>query len=131
MFSLRALLTFTLLSIAVVEGRFGQENAVQQIIAAIGGGEAATLAGQSISTLLAGSNACDKLRLADQVAALDGDGAIDAAKALVQAEKNFNPFAVDRPNICDDVGLPETEVLRGILPVSTNRFFLYEEIFLT
>lgn len=92
---------------------------MQGIIAAIGGnnGQAATLAGQSISTLLAGSNACDKLTLADKVAALDGAGALDAAKALVQAEKNFNPFAVDKPSICDDASLPKTEALRGILPV--------------
>ncbi|KAF8470752.1 hypothetical protein BDZ91DRAFT_678048 [Kalaharituber pfeilii] len=119
MFAFKKLLTFTLLSVAFVDARFGQETAVQNVIAAIGGnnGQAATLAGQSISTLLAGSNACDKLRLADQVAALEGAGALDAAKRLVQAEKNFNPFVVDRPSICDDVGLPATTALRGILPL--------------
>lgn len=43
---------------------FGQENAVQGIIGAIGGnnGQAATLAGASIGTLLAGANACAKVR---------------------------------------------------------------------
>jgi len=89
----------TLLSVALVEARFGQENSVQGIIAAIGGnnGQAATLAGTFISTLLAGSDACGKLRLANQVAVLDGVGAVDAAKKLVQVEKNFNPFVVDRP----------------------------------
>ena len=69
MLALKKLLTFTLLS-SLAEARFGQENSVQGIIATIGGNnrQAATLAGASISTLLAGSNACDKLRLADQVA---------------------------------------------------------------
>ncbi|KAA8911659.1 hypothetical protein FN846DRAFT_756502, partial [Sphaerosporella brunnea] len=99
--------------------RFGQENAVQSIIASIGGndGKAATLGGQSISTLLAGSNACDKLSLADQVAALGGSTALDAAKKLVQAEKNFNPFATSIPTICSDATLPATAGLRGIIPL--------------
>ncbi|KAI6781125.1 uncharacterized protein J7T54_002481 [Emericellopsis cladophorae] len=102
-----------------VEARFNQENAVQGVISSIGGGEAATLAGASIRALLAGANACDKLTLADQVAALggDADGALDAAKQLVQAEKNFNPFAVDRPSVCDDPSLPANEGLRGIVPL--------------
>lgn len=47
--------------VAFAQARFGQENAAQNAIAALGGGEAATLGGQSISTLLAGSNACDKV----------------------------------------------------------------------
>lgn len=56
-----------------------------------------------------------QLQLADQVAALDGAGALDAAKALVQAEKNFNPFAVSIPSFCSDPSLPATAELRGIL----------------
>ncbi|KAI5848424.1 hypothetical protein DFP73DRAFT_629863 [Morchella snyderi] len=105
--------------LALAHARFGQENAVQNIISAIGGngGAAATLAGQSIGTLLAGANACAKLSLADEVAALDGAGALNAAKALVQAEKNFNPFAVTIPSFCSDASLPATEALRGILPL--------------
>lgn len=47
-----------------VNHSFGRENAVQGVIAAIGGnnGQAATLAGASIGTLLAGANACAKVR---------------------------------------------------------------------
>ncbi|KAI5803543.1 hypothetical protein DFH27DRAFT_556165 [Peziza echinospora] len=128
MFAFKSILAFTLIS--VVTARFGQENLAQGAIQALGGGQAATLAGQSISTLLAGTNACDKLRLADQVALLDGAGAIDAAKKLVQAEKNFNPFAVDRPNVCDDANLPATAALRGILPVSIHHILgLFTDIF--
>lgn len=116
MFSLKNAVTVLAL-VAFAEARFGQENAAQGVISAIGGGEAATLGGASISTLLAGTNACDKLSLADQVAALGGQQALDAAKVLVQAEKNFNPFAVDRPNICSDPTLPATEELRGVIPL--------------
>ncbi|KAL7276074.1 hypothetical protein RUND412_000959 [Rhizina undulata] len=107
------------LLLAVAQARFGQENAVQGVIAAIGGnnGEADTLAGASIGTLLAAANPCSKLSLADQVAALTGTGAVDAAKKLVQAEQNFNPFAVSIPSICSDPTLPSTAALRGILPL--------------
>lgn len=42
---------------------------------------------------------------------------IDAAKALVGAETNFNPFAVSKPFVCADTTLPTTEVLRGIVPL--------------
>jgi hypothetical protein len=51
--------------IAYAEARFGQEQATQGIIAAVEGGEAgaaATIAGASISDLLGGANACDKVR---------------------------------------------------------------------
>ncbi|KAI5777996.1 hypothetical protein EDC01DRAFT_623373, partial [Geopyxis carbonaria] len=118
MHSSNALLLLSLA--ALTHARFGQENAVQAIIAGVAGGAdgaAATLAGQSISTLLAGSNACDKLTLADEVAALGGADAIAAAAALVQAEKNFNPFAADGPNVCSDATLPVTAELRGIVPL--------------
>ncbi|KAI5782382.1 hypothetical protein DFH27DRAFT_519285 [Peziza echinospora] len=114
-------LSFVLLALlpALAHARFGQENAVQNIIQALGGGAASTLAGQSISTLLAGSSACDKLSLADQVLALtgvDAVAALAAAKALVAAEKNFNPFAVSIPTICDNPALPASIQLRGIVP---------------
>ena len=114
--------SISLLTIGFITNyRFGQENAVQNIIQALGGGAASTLAGQSISTLLAGSSACDKLSLADQVLALpgvDAVAALAAAKALVAAEKNFNPFAVSIPTICDNPALPASIQLRGIVPKS-------------
>ncbi|KAG0128104.1 hypothetical protein HOY82DRAFT_612425 [Tuber indicum] len=98
MFSRRFFIASALL-LTSAQARFGRENEVQGVIAAIGGndGQAATLAGESIGTLLAGVNACSKLELADRVAELDGVGVLDAAEALVQAEKNFDPFAVDIP----------------------------------
>ncbi|GKT92166.1 hypothetical protein Ct61P_10016 [Colletotrichum tofieldiae] len=81
-------------------------------------GEAATLAGGIPSTLLGAADPCAKLELADKIAAL-GDGAdvLDAAKGLVAAEQNFNPFATSVPNICGDASLPATEALRGIVPL--------------
>ncbi|KAG0644269.1 hypothetical protein HOY80DRAFT_915273 [Tuber brumale] len=107
------------LLLTLARARLGREGEVQGVIAAIGGndGQAATLAGESIGTLLGGANACAKLKLADRVASLDGAGALDAAKALVQAEQNFDPFAVDIPSICSDPTLPATEGLRGIIPL--------------
>ena len=51
--------------VAYVEARFGQEGAVQNIVGALGDfgqpGQAATLAGQTPSVLLAGANACAKV----------------------------------------------------------------------
>lgn len=42
---------------------------------------------------------------------------IAGAAALVAAEKNFNPFAVDIPTICSNAALPATPELRGIIPL--------------
>lgn len=52
------------LMLAYVEARFGQEQATQAKIAAVKGGnagEAATIAGASISDLLGAANACQKV----------------------------------------------------------------------
>ncbi|KAL2024947.1 hypothetical protein VTK56DRAFT_3646 [Thermocarpiscus australiensis] len=109
--------------LASVEARFGQEGAVQNNISALGNfgqpGQAATLAGASPGVLLAGANACAKLELADQIVTTLGNDpkVIAAAKALVAAEKNFNPFAVSIPSLCSDVNLPATPELRGIVPL--------------
>lgn len=109
--------------VSVGHARFGQEGAVQNIIQALGAfgppGAAGTLAGQTPSVLLAGASACAKLALADEIIATLGDAAqvIAGAKALVAAEKNFNPFAVSVPTLCSDASLPVTVVLRGIVPL--------------
>jgi hypothetical protein len=42
---------------------------------------------------------------------------VAAAKGLVAAEQNFNPFSVKVPSICSDPTLPTTLVLRGITPL--------------
>ncbi|KAH6672490.1 hypothetical protein B0J14DRAFT_74670 [Halenospora varia] len=105
---------------ALAEARFGQEQVpISAISSAPGGqsGQAATLAGQSISFLLAAANPCDKLKQADLIVATLGDGAIPAAIGLVAAEQNFNPFAVSIPTICSDPTLPTTQALRGIVPL--------------
>jgi hypothetical protein len=127
--------------VAISEARFGQEGLVQSAIQGLSDfgnpGEAATLAGQTPGVLLAGANACDKVRfllfegmhyqligstqlsLADEIVATLGDdpAVIAGAAQLVAAEKNFNPFAQDIPTLCSDAGLPATEALRGILPL--------------
>ncbi|MCJ1309374.1 hypothetical protein MMC25_003033 [Agyrium rufum] len=108
--------------IAMVEARFGQEQvpvaAIQAVTSGGGSGVAATLAGGSISTILAASNSCDKLTFADKIIAELGTGAdaVTAAQGLVAAEKNFNPFAASIPTVCSDPTLPTTAVLRGITP---------------
>jgi hypothetical protein len=52
--------------VAYVEARFGQEQAVANLVQALGNfgqpGQAATLAGQTPGVLLAGANACAKVR---------------------------------------------------------------------
>ncbi|KAH8906396.1 hypothetical protein BR93DRAFT_748796 [Coniochaeta sp. PMI_546] len=107
--------------LVLAEARFGQEGAVQAQIQALSNfgnpGEAGTLAGQTPGVLLAGANACAKLQLADKIVeTLGNDPAVIAGAAvLVQAEKNFNPFAQSIPTICSDASLPATEALRGIV----------------
>lgn len=54
-----------LLLVAVAHARFGQEQLPIPAVAAVQGGEAgaaATIAGAAISDLLAGANACAKVR---------------------------------------------------------------------
>lgn len=116
-------LALTALLLATAEARFGQEQSVANIISSLSNfgnpGVAPTLAGATPGVLLAGANACDKLALADRVVAELGNNkaVIDAAKKLVAAEKNFNPFAVSIPSICSDPALPATKELRGIVPL--------------
>ena len=61
-FLLTALATLT----PMAQARFGQEGAVQAIIQGLSAfgpaGAAGTLAGQTPSVLLAGANACEKVR---------------------------------------------------------------------
>ncbi|KAK2023013.1 hypothetical protein LX32DRAFT_165815 [Colletotrichum zoysiae] len=107
--------------LACVEARFGQENVPSAAVAALQAGspgEAATLSGSVPGTLLGAADPCAKLQLADKIAALGtGDDVLAAAKGLVAAEQNFNPFATSVPSICGDPSLPATEALRGIVPL--------------
>ncbi|KAH8747922.1 hypothetical protein F5882DRAFT_454873 [Hyaloscypha sp. PMI_1271] len=106
--------------VAIAEARFGQEQIpISAISSAPGGssGQAQTLAGQSISTLLGAANPCAKLTQADLILSELGDGALEAAIGLVAAEQNFNNFNVDIPSICSDPTLPTSEALRGITPL--------------
>lgn len=105
--------------------RFGQEqgNGAIEAIAALTNfgqsGQAATLAGSSIQFLLGGANPCDKLKQADQIVSQLGtdDAVIAAARGLVAAEQNFNPFTASVPSICSDPTLPQTAQLRGVVPL--------------
>ncbi len=108
--------------LAVAESRFGQEQVPIPAIAAVQGGSpgvAPTIAGAAISDLLAASNACNKLKRGDQIISELGTGAdaIAAAIGMIAAEKNFNPFVVSIPAICNDPTLPASDVLRGITPL--------------
>ncbi|KAH8901394.1 hypothetical protein GQ53DRAFT_5510 [Thozetella sp. PMI_491] len=114
-----------LLFAAAVEARFGQEQG-NGAITAIGAltdlgspGQAATLAGGSIQFLLAAANPCGKLTQADNIIKELGtsDAAVAAARGLVAAEQNFNPFVVSVPSICNDPTLPASPELRGVVPL--------------
>lgn len=110
---------------AVAEARFGQEQG-NGAITAIGAltdlgtsGQAATLAGGSIQFLLAAANPCGKLTQADNIITELGtsDRAVAAARGLVAAEQNFNPFVVSIPSVCSDPTLPKSAELRGVVPL--------------
>ncbi|KAK0108115.1 hypothetical protein ONS95_002938 [Cadophora gregata] len=110
---------------AVAEARFGQEQG-NGAITAIGAltnlgksGQAATLAGGSIQFLLAAANPCGKLTQADNIISELGNSAeaVAAARGLVAAEQNFNPFVVSIPSICSDPTLPKSAELRGVVPL--------------
>ncbi|APA07323.1 hypothetical protein SS1G_13115 [Sclerotinia sclerotiorum 1980 UF-70] len=113
------------LLVALVEARFGQEqgNGAIAAITALSDfgnpGAAATLGGQSIQFLLGAANPCGKLTQADTIVAQLGNNSqvISAARGLVAAEQNFNPFVVSVPNICSDPTLPTTAALRGVVPL--------------
>ncbi|EGR49877.1 uncharacterized protein TRIREDRAFT_76659 [Trichoderma reesei QM6a] len=115
----------SLLLAITAEARFGQEQG-NGAIAAIGAltdlgqpGQAATLAGTSIQFLLAAANPCGKLTQADLILTQLGtsDAAVAAARGLVAAEQNFNPFVVSVPSICSDPTLPKSPELRGVVPL--------------
>ncbi|KAL6899938.1 hypothetical protein GGI43DRAFT_405868 [Trichoderma evansii] len=115
----------SLLLAVAAEARFGQEQG-NGAIAAIGAltnlgqsGQAATLAGTSIQFLLAAANPCGKLTQADLILTELGtsDAAVAAARGLVAAEQNFNPFVVSVPSICGDPTLPKSAQLRGVVPL--------------
>ncbi|KAH8667366.1 hypothetical protein BGZ60DRAFT_528669 [Tricladium varicosporioides] len=117
--------TLLAILVAVAEARFGQEQG-NGAITAIGAltdlgtsGQAATLAGGSIQFLLAAANPCGKLTQADNIIAELGtsDRAVAAARGLVAAEQNFNPFVVSIPSICSDPTLPKSAELRGVIPL--------------
>lgn len=110
---------------SAVQARFGQEQG-NGAITAIGAltnlgqsGQAATLAGTSIQFLLAAANPCGKLTQADLILTELGtsDAAVAAARGLVAAEQNFNPFVVSIPSICSDPTLPVSPELRGVVPL--------------
>ncbi|WYZ43939.1 hypothetical protein EsH8_VII_000375 [Colletotrichum jinshuiense] len=108
--------------LASVEARFGQEQVPVQAVSSLQAGnpgEAATLAGGVPGVLLGAADPCAKLTLADKIVSQLGDGAdvLEAAKGLVAAEQNFNPFTASTPSICGDASLPATEALRGIVPL--------------
>jgi hypothetical protein len=111
------------LLVALAEARFGQEQVPIAAISALSSfgqsGQAATLAGGSIQFLLAAANPCGKLTQADNIVKELGTDpqVIAAARGLVAAEQNFNPFVVSVPNICSDPTLPATAELRGVVPL--------------
>ncbi|KAL7916782.1 hypothetical protein GGI35DRAFT_433993 [Trichoderma velutinum] len=115
----------SLLLAAAAEARFGQEQgngaiAAIQALSNLGQpGQAATLAGNSIQFLLAAANPCGKLSQADLILTELGtsDAAVAAARGLVAAEQNFNPFVVSVPSICSDTTLPKSSQLRGVVPL--------------
>lgn len=122
---MKSSLAASVLLAVAAEARFGQEQG-NGAISAIGAltnlgqpGQAATLAGTSIQFLLAAANPCGKLTQADLILTQLGtsDAAVAAARGLVAAEQNFNPFVVSVPSICGDPTLPKSAQLRGVVPL--------------
>ncbi|KAM0476172.1 hypothetical protein ACHAPX_006589 [Trichoderma viride] len=122
---MKSSLAASVLLAVAAEARFGQEQG-NGAITAIGAltnlgqpGQAATLAGGSIQFLLAAANPCGKLTQADLILSELGtsDAAVAAARGLVAAEQNFNPFVVSVPSICGDATLPKSAQLRGVVPL--------------
>lgn len=122
---MKSSLAASVLLAVAAEARFGQEQG-NGAITAIGAltnlgqpGQAATLAGTSIQFLLAAANPCGKLTQADLILTELGtsDAAVAAARGLVAAEQNFNPFVVSVPSICGDATLPKSAQLRGVVPL--------------
>ncbi|KAJ6779962.1 hypothetical protein PWT90_03340 [Aphanocladium album] len=115
----------SLLFPTLIWARFGQEqgNGAVAAISALSNlgnpGQAATLAGQSIQFLLGAANPCGKLTHADLILSQLGtsSAAVAAARGLVAAEQNFNPFVVSVPSICADKSLPKSPELRGVVPL--------------
>jgi hypothetical protein len=109
--------------VLIFRNSFGQEQVPIAAISALSSfgqsGQAATLAGGSIQFLLAAANPCGKLTQADNIVKELGTDpqVIAAARGLVAAEQNFNPFVVSVPNICSDPTLPATAELRGVVPL--------------
>ncbi|KIM97507.1 hypothetical protein OIDMADRAFT_169350 [Oidiodendron maius Zn] len=109
--------------VATTQARFDQEQVPIPAIQALSNfgqsGQAATLAGSSIGTLLAAADPCAKLKQADLIVSELGTDpqVISAAIGLVAAEQNFNPFVVSIPTICNDPTLPTTVALRGVVPL--------------
>lgn len=118
-------LVYVPLFTALANARFNQEqgNGAIAAISALSNlgqpGQAATLAGGSIKFLLAAANPCGKLTQADLILTQLGtsDAAVAAARGLVAAEQNFNPFVVSVPSICSDATLPKSAELRGVVPL--------------
>lgn len=109
--------------VAAVEARFAQEQipvAAVQALSAFGSpGASGTLSGRVPGVLLAGANACDKLKLGDDIVTQLGTDpqVIEAAKGVVGGEKNTNQFVNVIPVLCGDASLPKTPELRGIPPL--------------
>ncbi|UNI17854.1 hypothetical protein JDV02_004168 [Purpureocillium takamizusanense] len=109
--------------LAVATARFGREQVPVAAVQALSGrgqpGASGTLSGAVPGVLLAAADPCAKLSLADDIVRQLGetDDVVAAAKGVVAAEQNFNPFVVDRPNVCGDASLPATAALRGVVPL--------------
>ncbi|RDW78328.1 hypothetical protein BP5796_06180 [Coleophoma crateriformis] len=106
---------------AATQARFNQEQipipAIQALSNRGQSGQAATLAGGAVSTVLGAADPCARLTTADKIVATLGNTAdvIAAAKGLVAAEQNTQNGAL--PKACADATLPTTPELRGVIPL--------------
>ncbi|KAL2911254.1 hypothetical protein HK105_209290 [Polyrhizophydium stewartii] len=109
--------------------RFGQQNPPALFLVkdaletAVGNGAGGTFSGAIPGTLLGGADPCAKLELGDRmIAAAPGNAAVlNAVRAFVHSESNFNPFATPAgPVFCTNPALPATPGLRGILSLVSD-----------
>ncbi|KAJ3109151.1 hypothetical protein HDU97_008550 [Phlyctochytrium planicorne] len=127
-----ALVTVCTLAIIVfascAQARFGRENPrFFNTVERIGCGQGLfRFAGRDIRTLLAAADPCDKIDLADGVLSYaktefgcpgtdNYTEVLYATMDFVAAEKNYNPFTINKDSICDKPWLPQNPELQGIL----------------
>ena len=98
--------------------RFGQEHTLNALVPKVT--QHGNIHGRIVASLLAKADSCEKLKVADEIAARGSKDDLDFAQRLVHAEQNYNDFTQKVPQMCDDSSLPKNPKLRCILPLVSD-----------